>query len=112
MSGDDADHFSIRKDADGEGVLSFGIRPDFENPANLDSDNMYEVTIEADDGNGTSVSVGTFDVIVTVTGVDETPEITGAESAYDFAEIEWDTQTADIDLMWPTSTRATKRVKP
>ena len=101
--GTDAAHFSI----DGStGVLSFSIQPDFENPADLAdsnmmgaSDNIYEIVVEADDGAGESNSVGTFTVTVTVTNVNETPEIPAGVPDEDFAEIEWDADTADLDVM-------------
>jgi len=103
VSGTDAAHFSIDANT---GVLSFGIEPDFENPDDLAdsnmmgaSDNMYEIVIEADDGAGESNSVGTFPVTVTVTGVNETPEIPAGVPDEDFAEITWDADTADLDIM-------------
>ena len=103
VSGTDAAHFSI----DGStGVLSFDIRPDFENPADVaDSNNMgasnneYVVVVEADDGQGESNSVGTFTVTVTVTNVNETPEVPAGVPDESFAEIEWDADTADLDVM-------------
>ena len=70
LSGADATHFNIGSSS---GVLSFSIRPDFENPVNADSDNEYVIEVQADDGQG---GVGTTPVVVTVTNVDETPEIT------------------------------------
>ena len=103
VSGTDAAHFSI----DGStGELSFSIEPDFENPADLAdsnsmgaSDNMYEIVVEADDGAGESNSVGTFTVTVTVTNVNETPEIPLGVPDEDFAEIEYNADTADLDVM-------------
>ena len=103
VTGADAAHFSI----DGTtGVLSFSIEPDFENPADLAdsnmmgaSDNMYEIVVEADDGAGESNSVGTFGVTVTVTNVNETPEIPAGVPGESFAEIEWDADSADLDVM-------------
>ncbi|MYD53277.1 MAG: hypothetical protein F4W96_03070 [Chloroflexi bacterium] len=103
VSGTDAAHFSIDAST---GVLSFSIEPDFENPADLAdsnmmgaSDNMYEIVVEADDGAGESNSVGTFPVTVTITPVNETPEIPLGVPDESFAEIEWDAETADLDLM-------------
>ena len=107
VSGTDAAHFSINTST---GVLSFSFNPDFENPADLDdsnmmgaSDNMYEIVVEATDDNAqggkTGTKTGTYAVTVTVTNVDETPEITttGSEfSAPMFDEIEWDADTADL----------------
>ena len=44
LSGDDAADFSIT-----EGTLSFSVTPDYENPADKNSDNIYQVTVEARD---------------------------------------------------------------
>ena len=103
VSGTDAAHFSINANT---GELAFSIEPDFENPADLAdsnmmgaSDNMYEIVVEADDGEGESNSVGTFTVTVTVTNVNETPEVPLGVSDEDFAEIEWDADSADLDIM-------------
>ena len=76
------------------GVLSFNMRPDFENP--FGADNEYLIVVEADDGQG---GVGSWAVIVTVTNVDETPEITttaASHTAPSFMEIEYDATTADL----------------
>ena len=76
------------------GVLSFNMRPDFENP--FGADNEYLIVVEADDGQG---GVGSWAVIVTVTNVDETPEITttaASHTAPSFVEIEYDATTADL----------------
>ena len=63
VSGTDAGHFSINSTS---GELSFSIRPDFENPADLaDSDamgasnNMYEIVLEAEDDNAQGGKTGT-----------------------------------------------------
>ncbi len=103
VSGTDAAHFTINANT---GVLSFSIEPDFENPADLAdsnmmgaSDNMYEIVVEADDGAGQSNSVGTFNVTVTVTNINETPEVPAGVPDEDFAEIEWDADSADLDVM-------------
>ena len=103
VSGTDAAHFSINTNT---GVLSFSIEPDFENPADLAdssmmgaSDNKYEIVVEADDGAGETNSVGTFTVTVTVTPVNETPEIPAGVNDESFAEIEYDAASADLDVM-------------
>ena len=109
LSGADAEHFTITKNANGNGVLSFknpnpdtSLKPaDFENPDDMGSNNVYRVVITADDRQNESNSVGTFTVDVTVTPVDETPEITttGATHATpSFAEIEYDAETADLTV--------------
>ena len=91
LSGTDATHFNIGSTS---GVLSFDMRPDFENP--FGSDNEYLIEVEADDGQG---GVGTYAVTVTVTNVDETPEITttaASHTAPSFMEIEYDATTAEL----------------
>ena len=89
--GDDAPHFNIGSST---GVLSFNMWPDFENP--FGADNEYLIRVQADDGQG---GVGTFPVIVTVTNVDETPEITTTAASHispSFMEIEYDVDDADL----------------
>ena len=61
-SGADAGNFTITG-----GVLAFSSEPDFENPVDEDGDNVYMVTVEADDGTYTD----THDVTVTVTDVED-----------------------------------------
>ena len=65
LSGDDAGDFSISN----TGELTFQTAPDHEAPADYNTDNRYELTVEASDG---SVK-GTLDVTVTVTDVNEPP---------------------------------------
>ncbi len=56
----------------GAGVLEFREEPDFEDPTDRDRDNEYEVTVRASDGTLHEDRM----VAVTVTDVDEEPEIT------------------------------------
>ena len=87
----DAPHFNIGSSS---GVLSFNMRPDFENP--FGADNEYLIDVRADDGQG---GVTDFAVVVTVTNVDETPEITTTAASHtvpSFMEIEYDATTADL----------------
>ena len=100
VSGTDAGHFSINTTT---GELSFSIQPDFENPVNMASNNMYEIVLEAEDDNAqggkTGTKMGTYAVTVSVTNVDETPEITttaASHTAPSFVEIEYDAATADL----------------
>ena len=55
-----------------DGVLTFRSSPDYENPADMGMDNMYMVTITADDG----TYMDTHDVMVMVTNVDEAGTLT------------------------------------
>ena len=101
VSGTDAVRFHIDPMT---GVLSFSSRPDFEMPADRGSNNEYNIIVNADDGQGETNSVGSFTVTVTVTNVDETPEITGGPTAPDFAENEYDVASADVNLLVGTYT--------
>ena len=58
------------------GALTFARNPNYERPADLDSDNVYEITIVASDG----ANEGSLGVSITVTDVNEGPEITGQGS--------------------------------
>ena len=60
----------------GTGELSFNSAPDYENPHDVNNDNVYEVTVTASDGSLTAE----MDVEVTVTNVDEPPLIAGPVS--------------------------------
>ena len=96
VSGSDAVRFHMESTT---GVLSFSSRPDFEMPADRGSNNEYNIFVNADDGQGEDNSVGSFTVTVTVTNVDETPEITGGPNAPDFAEIEYDAHTSGASVV-------------
>ena len=110
LSGDDSNHFNITEDASGNGVLTFknpspntNLKPaDFENPVDMGSGNTYEIVVQARDNNSLGPLTGTFDVTVTVTNVDETPEITttaASHTAPSFMEIEYDVPAGDpVDL--------------
>ena len=93
LSGTDETHFDI----DGSsGALSFKEWPNFEMPVDSGSNNTYVLVVEADDGQG---GVGTYNVTVTVTNVDETPEITTLGTSHTapmFMEIEYDVLDADL----------------
>ncbi len=91
LAGDDDGAFHI----DNGGVLTFRMSPDYEAPPAANRDNVYNVTVQASDGNET----GTRAVTVTVTNDDEPPVISGpATVGYD----EGDTgQVADYDAPDP-----------
>ena len=63
LEGDDAGDFRIST----AGVLTFRASPNYETPADADTDNVYMVTVEANDGTNTATKA----VTVTVTDVDE-----------------------------------------
>ena len=101
LSGTDASHFEITKNTDGSSFVAFrnpspstmNKPADFESSLDSDNNNEYVFVVEATDDN-TSVAPhnqkGTFNVTVTVTNVDETPEFTNPPADKDFAEIEYD----------------------
>ena len=64
LDGDDVGDFSISS----AGVLTFNATPDYENPVDDDTDNTYEVTVEASDAGSLK---STREITVTVTNVDE-----------------------------------------
>ena len=67
VSGDDMDDFAI---SDG-GELTFVASPNYEDPADTDGDNVYNVTVVATVDEMTA----TRDVTVTVTNLDEGPVV-------------------------------------
>ncbi len=67
--GEDAAKFKITGDQ-----LEFVSAPDFENPSDVDNDNVYEVEVVADDGSGMTT---TQTVLVTVTGANDPASISG-----------------------------------
>ena len=77
VGGTDATWFDISS----AGVLTFKASPDFELPRDANQDNVYKITVNANDGN-LSAEV---DVTVTVTNVNEAPIVTGP-AAVDYAE--------------------------
>ncbi|MEZ5596736.1 MAG: LamG-like jellyroll fold domain-containing protein, partial [Pseudomonadales bacterium] len=73
--GDDAALFSI---VGASGELTFTAAPDFETPLDTDLDNSYEVTVQADDGNG---GITTQALSITVTNANDAPTFDGPASA-------------------------------
>ena len=69
VSGVDSADFSIEK-----GVLRFKSAPDYEDPADSATNNMYEVTVQASDGGADTTA--TEDVTIQVTNVDEPGTVT------------------------------------
>src|SRR5581483_1478007 len=84
VGGADAALFSINAST---GVLTFNSAPDFEAPADVGTDNVYDVTVQVADGNG---GTDTQAIAVTVTNVNEAPVITsdggGASASVSAAE--------------------------
>ena len=69
--GADAARFSIDS---ATGALAFNSAPDFETPADVGADNVYDVSVQVADGNG---GFSTQALAITLTGVNEAPSITG-----------------------------------
>ena len=78
LAGPDASKFQLSSDPP---ILSFVSGPDFEAKASADRDNVYEVTVRASVGSDTGERM----VRVTVSNVDEGPEVSGP-STRNFAE--------------------------
>ena len=70
LAGRDAGDFSLA----GDGVLTFANTPNYERPADSDRNNVYDLTVNAVDGDG---KIGSIDISVTVRPVDEPPDISG-----------------------------------
>ena len=76
LSGADMDFFAIDTDT---GVVSFLVAPDFENPQDSDTDNVYEVTVQAiDSGNLTDTQA----LSITVDDINDAPTFTTTTTAY------------------------------
>ncbi len=66
-----------------DGILEFASAPDHDQPADSNRDNQYEIDVEALDP---SNRVGSLNVDVIVTGVNEPPELTGPEIVDNYRE--------------------------
>ena len=71
LTGKDSDDFTLTREGSGyrQHVLRFSQVPDYENPTDSDTDNVYEVTIQVSEGDETD----SLDATVTVTDVDSDP---------------------------------------
>jgi hypothetical protein len=96
FGGDDAGDFTFVN-----GVLSFRATPDYEDPTDADGDNVYEVTLSANDGTYDAMRA----VTITVTNVDEDGELTlsSATPAVDVpltATLEDPDEVVDASVEW------------
>ena len=82
LEGDDRGSFILTGDSSGRAVLAFSGPPDFENPTDSDRRNDYQLTVIATDDDSHSDRLS---FTVTVTNVNEGPEISGRQSL-SFAE--------------------------
>ena len=93
--GADGGQFTISA---GSGLLSFASAPDFENPADAGSDNVYNVQVTVtDSGNLTD----TQSIVVTVTNVNEAPEFTGTPAINGEARAEKTVRLTDTGTVDP-----------
>ena len=75
LSGDDAVDFTITRNSNGEGVLAFQALTDYEDPRDAGTNNVYNVTVEVKDTDGSAVD-DDIDVTVTITNIDEAGTVT------------------------------------
>ena len=74
VEGSDRDDFAIY-----DGILTFRLLPDHEIPADSNGDNEYEITVVASDSGNLR---DTVEAIITITEVNEGPEITPTQYEY------------------------------
>ena len=99
-SGRDVNDFTINSD----GQLTFRYPPDYEQPADYNRDNVYEVSVRAYDGR----VYGYYNVVVTVTPVDEAPEFrSGSRDSFTYREngayalyTYWATDPEGAEVAW------------
>ncbi len=111
FSGADANAFVFDSATD---ALSFNAAPDFESPADADSDNVYTATLEASDPSGLTATVS---IRVSVTNVVETGDpvryrdrvFTRLEVEEDVAFATVDSQTLMLTIYTPAGDSATDR---
>ena len=103
LAGDDASDFMIDN-----GVLSFKEQPDFEDEADADTNNTYKVTVQATDE---TLNMGTKDVMVKVTNVDEDGTVTlsalGHQAGTELTATLTDPDGTISNQMWQWSRSAT-----
>ena len=79
VEGDDEDDFTITKNSDEHGVLTFKNSPDYESAGDDDTNNVYPVTVnvcDSLDGDGGAVADDSIDLTVTVTNLAEAGTVT------------------------------------
>ena len=79
LEGADRADFTIRRNAQGHGDLRFANAPNYEMPADAGANNVYDVTVKVTDAGGLS---DTHPIQVTVTTINEAPEITTVSRTY------------------------------
>ena len=107
LAGDDRDRFEFTAS---NGRLAFNAAPDFEEAADSDGDNVYDVTLGVSAGGKTT----TFDVAVSVTNKDESAAL-GFSSQQPQAEADFTATLSDPDVVLSTTwtwERSTSRNGP
>ncbi|PNW37122.1 UNVERIFIED_CONTAM: hypothetical protein BEN50_01990 [Euhalothece sp. KZN 001] len=80
--GADQDLFNL----DSNGNLTFINAPDFENPSDFDGNNIYEVEVTADDGNGSSITQTLEVTINDITVPDSPPAAPGGDDGISWGD--------------------------
>jgi len=98
--GDDAALFSIDSNS---GVLTFDSAPDYESPADLDGNNVYEVAVQVSDGNG---GMDGQAISVTVTNINDAPVLgaIGDQNVDELSTLTFTATATDSDLPADTLT--------
>ena len=81
LQGSDRRDFTITRNAQGHGELKFANVPNFETPVDSDTMNGYDIRVKVTDS-GSPAMKDTHTVTVTVTNVNEAPEITTVSTTY------------------------------
>ena len=68
-SGADAARFNITRSETNTAIIKFNVSPDFEAPADVGGNNVYEITLTATDA---AANAGTHSITITVTDVVDT----------------------------------------
>ena len=79
MSGPDFSSFDVSE----QGALTFKSAPNHETPGDSNRDNDYEIAVVASNSGGYS---DRLKVVITVTDVNEGPEVTGGQSSFTISE--------------------------
>ena len=93
-AGADRSDFAISE----TGTLTFASPPDYEIPQGSGPNGEYEVTVQARDD---AFNIASLDVVVTVTDVDEGPEVTGREALTFTENVETDQVLATYNATDP-----------
>ena len=102
----DASDFTITKNSSGHGELKFDRVPDYEDPADNGTNNVYNVTVKVTD-NGMGNLSASQPITITINNVNEAPTITSTGMGFtapSFMEIEYDATSPDLSVVTYTAT--------